>query len=527
MDLEKYGEKQLPSPTISSSPGSTSLVDLDTAGERNGYVLDASKLDDSQVYKLASDGHTVLIPQPSDDPNDPLNWSTTKKHVILFIISACSFLPDYSSATGAVTLIPQAAEWGLTPDIVNHSQSGGQFMVGAGGVVVVALSAYFGRLPVLFWFLVVSLASAAACASVDTFDSFMAVRILNGFFSTVAQGVRLVPDGGLMFIKDMFFFHEHARKINIWQSIVIASPYFGPLFAAFMLTKLNWRWPFGIVTIATGLCTLLVVFFVDETYYNRKLSVLQQPVRTSRWLRLIGVEQWRSRYLRNTPYQAFIRPFKALSKPIVLLTNIYYIMTFAWVVGINATLAIFITPLYDFGPRQIGFFYFAPIVAAILGEIVGHYLHDTVARLYLRRHGGRLEPEARLYVIPLATPFMLAGLVLIGFCLQNGYHYMITAFAWGMFIFGIMITTVGVSAYNLDSYPEGSGEVAAWINFSRTTGGFVVSYLQVRWADAMGPQRSFGIQAGICAGAFAIVVVLMVFGKRLRVWSGPLDFKTS
>lgn len=104
---------------------------------------------------------------------------------------------------------------------------------------------------------------------------------------------------------------------------------------------------------------------------------------------------------------------------------------------------------------------------------------------------------------------------------------MITALAWGMFIFGIMITTVGISAYNLDSYPEASGEVAAWINMSRTTGGFVVSYLQVRWANAMGPQRSFGIQAGICAAAFGIVVVLWYWGKRLRVWSGPLNFKTS
>ena len=83
-------------------------------------------------------------------------------------------------------------EWRLTPDVVNHSQSGGQFMVGAGGVVVVALSAYSGRLPVLFWFMIIALASAAACASVGNFDSFMAVRILNGFFSTVAQGVRLI-----------------------------------------------------------------------------------------------------------------------------------------------------------------------------------------------------------------------------------------------------------------------------------------------------------------------------------------------
>jgi hypothetical protein len=77
-------------------------------------------------------------------------------------------------------------------------------------VLVVILSAYFGRLPVVFWFLLGSTATAAWCAGATTFESFMAARILNGFFSTVSQA------GGLMFLKDIFFFHEHARKINIW-----------------------------------------------------------------------------------------------------------------------------------------------------------------------------------------------------------------------------------------------------------------------------------------------------------------------
>lgn len=77
----------------------------------------------------------------------------------------------------------------MTPDEVNHSQVGNVFMLGAGGITAVALSAYFGRYPVLFWFIVLALATAIWCAAATTFDSFMAARILNGFFSTVAQGV--------------------------------------------------------------------------------------------------------------------------------------------------------------------------------------------------------------------------------------------------------------------------------------------------------------------------------------------------
>lgn len=105
-------------------------------------------------YKLAPDQRTVLIPQPSSDVNDPLNWSYLRKHAILLVVAATAFLPDYGSAVGAVTLIPQSAEWGLSPDTVNHSQVGNVFMLGAGGLFAVALSSYFGRLPVLSWFTV-------------------------------------------------------------------------------------------------------------------------------------------------------------------------------------------------------------------------------------------------------------------------------------------------------------------------------------------------------------------------------------
>lgn len=77
-------------------------------------------------------------------------------------------------------------------------------------LTAVMFSAYFGRLPVMFYFLCVALGTAAWCAAATNFNSFFTARILNGFFSTVTQG------GGMMFIQDMFFFHERPRKINIW-----------------------------------------------------------------------------------------------------------------------------------------------------------------------------------------------------------------------------------------------------------------------------------------------------------------------
>ncbi|KAL4734437.1 major facilitator superfamily domain-containing protein [Aspergillus similis] len=524
MDDPKVQAAETPSRSVSDAEKGSGNVDLEELGEREGYVLDTSLVQSQhqhQHLKTTPDGKTVLIPQPSDSPNDPLNWSSFRKHLILIVVSATAFLPDYGSATGAVTLIPQAAAWNMTEDHVNHSQVGNVFMLGAGGPFVVALSAYFGRFPVLFWFVVVALATAIWCAAAQSFESFMAARILNGFFSTVAQG------GGLMFIKDMFFFHEHPRKINIWSAFIVLSPYMGPLFAAFITTTQIWQWAFGVYSIETGLCLIAIVLFVEETYYDRRNKSYELVPSGPRWKRMLGIQQRQSGYIVNTVTDAAMRPVKVIVKPVVLITTLYYLLTFAWVVGINTTLSIFLGPLYGFGSKQIGFFYFTPIVAAILGEVTGHWLHDSMAALYSKRNAGRLEPEARLLAIYIATPFMIAGLILLGFALEDAYHYMIAALGWGLYVFGIMIVTVAVNAYVLDSYPEASGEVAAWINFGRTTGGFVVSYFMVTWAGDQGAKRQFGTMTGIVGFALLMVVFLQFAGKRLRRWAGPVKFKTT
>lgn len=305
------------------------------------------------------------------------------------------------------------------------------------------------------------------------------------------------------------------------------SPYMGPLLAAFQIAYKPWPTPFWVYTAETALVLLFTIALVDETYYDRRIAPSEQPPRGSRIARLLGASQFRSRHLRNSFPQACSRVVKVLVKPTVFLAVSYYLLTFAWVVGINTTLSLFLTPLYGFGPLQIGYFYFTPVVAVLLGELTGHWLHDFLARRYIKSHHGHFEPEVRLRAIFVSLPFMVVGLVLIGQSLQNAWPFMALSVSWGLYVYGIMITTVAISSYCLDSYPEASGEVSAHVNNSRTLGGFIVSYFQVRWADAQGTRVSFGIQAAICGAAFVIILFLMVYGKRLRVWAGPLHFATA
>jgi hypothetical protein len=53
---------------------------LDTKFDRDHF----RNLD--SIVSLKKHGDTVLIPQPSDDPNDPLNWSELWKNSVLMIL---------------------------------------------------------------------------------------------------------------------------------------------------------------------------------------------------------------------------------------------------------------------------------------------------------------------------------------------------------------------------------------------------------------------------------------------------------
>ncbi len=75
----------------------------------SAHVLDINQLGaEEHGLQTARDGKTILIPQPSSDPNDPLNWSSVKKHVLLFVITVVAFMPDFGSSIGIVALLPQA-----------------------------------------------------------------------------------------------------------------------------------------------------------------------------------------------------------------------------------------------------------------------------------------------------------------------------------------------------------------------------------------------------------------------------------
>lgn len=66
--------------SLTNVPGTTLLDVHDQAAVENSRFLKRGK---------GRNSHVVLIPQPSNDPNDPLNWPLWQRDLLLLLYTAC------------------------------------------------------------------------------------------------------------------------------------------------------------------------------------------------------------------------------------------------------------------------------------------------------------------------------------------------------------------------------------------------------------------------------------------------------
>jgi len=50
-----------------------------------------------------------------------LNWSWTKKHLVLFTVAWGALCADFTSASGTATIVFQGIDWNMNPNTVNNA----------------------------------------------------------------------------------------------------------------------------------------------------------------------------------------------------------------------------------------------------------------------------------------------------------------------------------------------------------------------------------------------------------------------
>ncbi|THH09580.1 hypothetical protein EW145_g1919 [Phellinidium pouzarii] len=123
--------------------------------------------------KLSRDGTKVLWPQPSDDPNDPQNWSNSRKMLHLIVITLAAVVPDFDSGVGIAGIFALAQQFDTSTGVINNMTSNWSiFLLGWGGLFAVMLMRKLGRLPVLFWTQVLALGFMVGCTFAPTLKTF-------------------------------------------------------------------------------------------------------------------------------------------------------------------------------------------------------------------------------------------------------------------------------------------------------------------------------------------------------------------
>ncbi|KAJ8610238.1 hypothetical protein MRB53_038641 [Persea americana] len=172
------------------------------------------------------------------------------------------------------------------------------------------------RLPVLFWSQLLSLVTIIGATTASGYAGFTACRTLAGMFGAPPQVI------GLSIIHDMFFFHERARKINIWAFSFLIGPYLGPLCSQLIIEKESWRHTFAVLCGCYGFSLLAVVLLGDETLYDRTLSPApRQRGIAARVKLLVGITGFQQAAGRPSLLAVLKDQYRLIIRPYLLLPS--------------------------------------------------------------------------------------------------------------------------------------------------------------------------------------------------------------
>ncbi|KAG2098981.1 major facilitator superfamily domain-containing protein [Suillus discolor] len=428
-------------------------------------------------------------------------------------------VPDFDSGIGIASIFGLAQTYDTTSGVINDLTSNWSiFLLGWGGIFWVMLMRRYGRLPVLFWSQLFSLAFLVGGTLAPNLATFAGRHVIHAALQ------HLPTSKGLYVVTDIFPFHLQARKLNIWTSGFVLSPYLSPFVFGFLVARVSWRWAYAIGSIYSVIVLLLIVFFMEETMYDRHLA--SKPLQISMGLRyrfetLIGVTGYKMAKYRPRWPEVLLASLDVAWRPQFFFVVLFEALVFGFSIGVNVSVSVSTCsdkPI-DFCRRQMLFSWdLLPSdlalanmpwlermrlqlqvfsiyeVAVLLGEFIGRYFNEFIMDLHIRKNGGFFEAESRLWTCYLAMPLYICGFLTQGAGIQNLSEAALIM-GWGIAIVVITLNTVAVYAYCNDCFPRRAGEVSALLNLARALGGFAVAYFQVPWATKSGGLMVFGVEA--------------------------------
>lgn len=487
--------------------------------------------------ELHKDGEVVLIPKPSEDPDDPLNWSRLRKLVNISLVFLYTFATGVGGTSTYSILVPISEDTGITlAQLVNGT--GYLFLLaGWGNIIWQPFALTFGRRPTYLLSILGCLAMSEWAAHIGSYGQWAACRCL---FGLMVAPVEVLPE---LCVAELFFAHERGTFVGLYMLVLAVSNYLAPLIAGFINNTYGWQWVQHWAALLLALNFVLSFFFYEDTMYQRSMAEVdevesQKGGKEIHWAavtlktRYINMDIKKKSYFaklklwynnpQNVSFGQFIimavRPvYIFFGFPAIAFSGMFYGWALVWYNVYNATASsILSSPPYNFDSLQVGLTYIAPSIGALLGGLYSGPLTDWFMIRLAKRNNGVREPEQRLWGLSAYCIIIIGGLILWG---VGAAHEI----PWGgILVGGAMVSFCNVLggaysiAYAVDSYKDISGESLVSVVLCRNTLSFALNYAITPWINHSGLQSTF-IVASILGLLFGLTFLLMTWkGKALR-----------
>ncbi|KAK4542601.1 hypothetical protein LTR36_006649 [Oleoguttula mirabilis] len=494
----------------------------------------------------------TLIPQPTQSPNDPLNWSPWRKYwhaaLVLFITALTAAISNDAGAAGDEMLDTLGIDYAV------QNTAAGVLFVGIGYWTLLAspMPWLYGRKIQYLICLLFAIGGSIWFARTRHIEDAIWNQLFVGASESCAEALVQLS------LADLFFQHQRGLVLGLYILATSIGTFLGPMIAGYIAADVGWRWV-GWTTVIIGGATLLVfVFGLQETAFDRDTILsgrLMSPTNPN--LDVAGekaaaeagqtapsgstddlggahdVEKsyWQSIALitpaRNLVGLGFKQYFRRLFNslrvfyfPAVIYAGLQWGAQDAW---LSFYLTIEEDNYYDapwfYGDQAVAIMNVPTLIGAVIGCFYGGWLSDYFVQWMAKRRGGISEAEDRLWLMLPSGIINPAGLMLFGITSGKGMSWPAPYVGLAMIGFGWGCAGDLSMAYLMDAYPdmvlEGMVGVAVINNTLACIFTFVCSY----WIDASGLANTF-IAIGVLSLFFhSLTVPMMIWGKSSRRWT--------
>ncbi|KAL1987647.1 hypothetical protein VTN96DRAFT_2888 [Rasamsonia emersonii] len=548
-------------------PGTSYILDDDSAPPRDVPTEPWLKYDRSGPVPI------ILVPQPSDDPNDPLNWPLWRRDLILGILSFVAVLCTTMSPIMAANTF--TISFNFHRDFTDVALLTGYHLlgVGAAGILCVPTARVWGKRHL---FLLGNLLMVISCAwaggSGQNYHSMLAARVFQGF--------ALAPFEALVnaCVGDLYFVHERGKRMALSNVALFGGAFLTPVFAGKITHSLGWQWTFYFVAIFTAVALPFMFFFVPETAFRRadylntdflgdadSSRSLHGPPRGGSDqsgspvpIHDAGKENGASskpgegmaspavdekaerpaahettapeittrdkvpfvqtlklingRKTDESFFKLLLRPFPLFLHPGILWACLTQGVLIGWTVFIGVVLArIFMGPPLWFDEVQTGYLYTGAFIGSILGLILSGLLSDWINRIMIKLNKGKYEPEFRILLVFFQLIFGGIGLYGFGIVAQDIQRYgWLLADVFFMFvIMGMVMGAVASALYIVDAHRQIAVEAFTCLLVFKNIFSFILTFFAYDWLVVKGGSREPFIAIGSIQVGVCLLAVPM------------------